>query len=263
MMSGVRIEPASDPGSCRAVEHVQREVWGLPPRAVVPGEQIRAIVHNGGMLLLARDGDELVGFCYAFVGAEDGRPIWCSHMLAVLPAWRSRGIGRALKLAQRRLARERGIDKITWTFDPLQAPNAYLNLHRLGTRARRYLVNHYGQMEDDINRGMPTDRLVAEWSVRTDPPPHRAGGQWILPAASAGGVPRPGAVPAHIPEAGGLVAVPSDIAPLRTAHPQLLQQWRAALRSTLQEAFAAGLTAVDFRRDAGDGVSAYVLGRTS
>lgn len=263
MRSGVQIEPAGDPASCRAIEDVQREVWGLPERAVVPAEQIRAIVHNGGMLLLAHDGDALVGFCYAFVGAEADRPIWCSHMLAVRPAWRSQGIGRALKLAQRQLARERGIDKITWTFDPLQTRNAYLNLHRLGARARRYLVNHYGEMDDDINRGMPTDRLLAEWSVRADPPSHTAGRQWILSASTSGGLPRPGGVPADIPEAGGLVAVPSDIAPLRAADAQVLDHWRMALRSALQDAFAAGLVAVDLERDAGDGVSAYVLGRIS
>lgn len=263
MSSGIRIEPASDPASCRAIEDVQREVWGLPERGVVPAEQVRAILHNGGMLLLARDGDDLVGFCYAFVGVDDGRPIWCSHMLAVRPDWRSQGIGQALKHAQRRLARKRGIDKITWTFDPLQARNAYLNLHRLGVRARRYFVNHYGEMEDDINRGMPTDRLLAEWLVRADPPPHTAGREWILPAHTSGGLPRPGDARADIAEAGGLVAVPSDITPLRTADPDLLDQWRLALRSTLQKAFAAGLVAVDLERDAGEGICAYVLGRTS
>jgi predicted GNAT superfamily acetyltransferase len=263
MTSGVQIEPATDPGSCRAIEDVQREVWGLPERGIVPAEQIRAIVHNGGMLLIARAGDELVGFCYAFVGAEDDRPIWCSHMLAVRPAWRSRGIGQALKLAQRRLARERGIDKITWTFDPLQTRNAYLNLHRLGARARRYFVNHYGEMDDDINRGMPTDRLLAEWSVHGKPPPSTAGRQWLLTADTSGDLPRPGDVPDKIPHAGGLVAVPSDIEPLRSKDPHLLAQWRMALRSAFREAFAAGLVAVDLERDAGDGVSAYVLGRTS
>ncbi|HSK98106.1 MAG TPA: GNAT family N-acetyltransferase, partial [Euzebyales bacterium] len=242
-MPGVRIAPADDPVACSAVEDLQREVWGLPDRGIVPGEQVRAIVHNGGMLLLAHAGGELVGFCFAFVGLDRDRPIWCSHMLAVRPQWRSRGIGRALKLAQRDLARDRGIHLITWTFDPLQARNAHLNLHRLGARARRYLVDHYGTMDDAINRGLPSDRLVAEWQVAgdavgttagaaadpatgaaadpatgataaADPATGAAGGPaprptagdlWILPPAGGAGPPRPGAVRDTIPASGGLV----------------------------------------------------------
>ncbi|HSK97058.1 MAG TPA: GNAT family N-acetyltransferase [Euzebyales bacterium] len=272
-MSGVRIRLVTDPASCHTVEDLQRVVWGLPERGVVPAAQIRAIVHNGGMLLLASDDDgSPVGFCYAFVGVEDRRPILCSHMLAVLPVARGRGIGTALTLAQREFARERGYAKITWTFDPLQARNAYLNLHRLGALARRYLVDHYGAMDDAINRGLPTDRLLAEWPATPDDP---AGGDrrepasepvavpWILPAVSAEGPARPGALdrgPLHGP--GGLVAVPVDIAALSNDDPDLPHRWRLALRVALQEAFAAGLVAVDVDRDAGAGIAAYVLERS-
>lgn len=263
-MRGVHIELATDPASCRLIEDLQREVWGQPARALVPAEQIRAIVHNGGMLLLARDGDAApVGFCYAFVGVEDGRPVLCSHMLAVRRAARHRGIGTALKLAQREFARDRGFTKITWTFDPLQARNAYLNLRRLGAHARRYMVDHYGAMEDDINRGMPTDRLLAEWPVSENRLPRPSEAPWILPSYTVAGRARPGE-PAldRIGGQGGLVAVPSDIDRLKRDDLALANEWRVALRTTLQQAFAAGLVATDVDRDADDGVAAYVLGRT-
>lgn len=285
VMPGVQIVPADDPASCRAVEDVQRVVWGGGDRAVVPAEQIRAVAHNGGMLLLARADEELVGFCYAFVGICDDRPIWCSHMLAVLPAWRSHRIGQALKLAQRDLARQRGITKITWTFDPLQARNAYINLRRLGAWARRYLVDHYGAMDDAINRGMPTDRLLAEWPVSdedagrpvTEQDPQDAASErdprrgdtdrtaWLLGVdeAGAGGdpetSPRPGVLAPDASPTGGLIAVPSDIEQLRASDPDLLDTWRLAVRAAFQCAFAMGLTAVDLRRDIRPGVCAYVL----
>ena len=269
-MSDISIQLATDPLSCRAAEDLQREVWGQPERALVPAEQIRAVVHNGGMLLLARSADEVVGFCFAFVGLEDGAPILCSHMLAVLPAARSQGLGRALKLAQRDVARERGFHKITWTFDPLQARNAYLNLHRLGAYAHHYYVDHYGAMEDDINRGMPTDRLLAEWLIDDDQKSGAAAGSgrglpWILPALA--GAAADHAAPAdpqlvHVGGGGGLVAVPASIDAVKQADRALMLRWRLAVRAALTSAFDAGLQAVDLLRDAGDGVGAYVLRRS-
>jgi predicted GNAT superfamily acetyltransferase len=278
-MSPVRISVTTDPDSCRAIEEVQREVWGQPERSVVPAEQVRAVVHNGGMLLLAHDDDKLVGFCYAFVGVEDRQPILCSHMLAVRPAARGRGIGKALKMAQRDFARERGFAKITWTFDPLQARNAYLNLSALGAYARRYFVDHYGAMDDEINRGMATDRLLAEWLIASEPAgahpavrasagePAPASGElraelpWILGASGEGVAVRPGKLQREHLHTAGLVAVPADIEALRRVDPQLHHEWRLALRTAFQAAFAEGLVAVAVYRDAEPGTAAYVLRR--
>ncbi len=261
----VHIAVAADPASCRLVEDIQLEVWGMTDRAVVPAEQIRAIVHNGGLLLVATDGGSPVGFCYGFVGLEDGEPILCSHMLAVRPHVQGRGVGRELKLAQRRHAAARGFAKITWTFDPLQARNAYLNLHRLGAYARRYYVDHYGDMDDAINRGLPTDRLLAEWPVSGPRVGRRVTipeGSWLLGAVTIGGSPQP-TEPDHTAVAADtvLVAVPDSIDRLRQADPNGPTTWRAAVRTALSSAFASGLTAVDLARGAGDGYSAYVLER--
>ncbi|MBW3603969.1 MAG: GNAT family N-acetyltransferase [Actinobacteria bacterium] len=267
----VDIERVTDPASCRLVEDIQREAWGMSDRAVVPAEQIRAVIHNGGLLLLATSDGAAVGFCYGFVGLEDGEPILCSHMLAVRPDAQSRGVGRQLKLAQRTYAAARGFDRITWTFDPLQARNAYLNLHRLGAYARRYLVDHYGPMDDAINRGLPTDRLVAEWPATGDVPDDDTAtdvreaittGPWVLGATGGGGQVRP-ATPDRSAAAAdvALAAVPADVDRLRETDPEAPAAWRAALRTALAVAFDGGLTAVDLVRDVGDGYSAYVLRR--
>lgn len=263
-MGAIQIDAVSDPASCRAVEDIQRAAWGMADRGIVPAEQIRAVVHNGGLLLLASVDGVPVGFCYGFVGLDEGRPILCSHMLAVLPEAQSQGVGRALKLAQRRHAAERGFTAITWTFDPLQARNAYLNLRRLGAVARRYHVDHYGPMDDAINAGLPTDRLLAEWAVVDDRdrrPTTPGDLPWALPAASdrAGRV-RPGR---HDPDAlatgHALIAVPADVDALRRDDPEAGAVWRAALRTALTAAFDAGLTAVDLVPDAAPGCAAYVV----
>jgi predicted GNAT superfamily acetyltransferase len=262
-MDAVQIDAVDDPDSCRIAEQIQRRAWGMSDRGLVPAEQIRAAVHNGGLLLIARSGDEPVGFCYAFVGLDGRTPVLCSHMLAVVPGEQSRGVGQALKMAQRRHAAARGFDRITWTFDPLQARNAYLNLHRLGAIARRYHVDHYGPMDDAINAGLPSDRLLAEWSVTTGRrvPGTVPDGPWALSAvAGAGGAPQPGAVDADVVRGdAALVAVPADIDRLRSVDPTAGPAWRAALRAALSGAFEAGMVAVDLARDVGDDCHAYVL----
>jgi predicted GNAT superfamily acetyltransferase len=266
-MGAVQIDVASDPASCRVVEEIQRAAWGMADRGVVPAEQIRAVVHNGGLLLLATVDGAAVGFCYGFVGLDAGRPILCSHMLAVLPQAQSQGIGRALKLAQRRHAATRGFTAITWTFDPLQARNAYLNLRRLGAVARHYHVDHYGPMDDAINAGLPTDRLLAEWAVVDDgdprPPSEAAELPWALPPApDAPGRVRPGHHDPSVLGAGAaLIAVPSDIDRLRHDDPDAGPVWRTALRTALTAAFDAGLPAVDVVLDAAPGCAAYVVER--
>jgi predicted GNAT superfamily acetyltransferase len=262
-MDDVQIDAVDDPDSCRIAERIQRHAWGMSDRGVVPAEQIRAAVHNGGLLLIARSDGEPVGFCYGFVGLDGHTPILCSHMLAVVPREQSRGVGRALKEAQRRHAAARGFARITWTFDPLQARNAYLNLHRLGAVTRRYLVDHYGPMDDAINAGLPSDRLVAEWDVDADRPAPEAvpGGPWALAAvAGADGAPHPGPLaPEALDGDAALVAVPADIDRLRSSDPTAGPAWRAALRSALSAAFEAGMVAVDLARDVGDDCHAYVL----
>src|SRR5205807_6359307 len=120
-----------------------------------------------GQVIGAFDGDLVIGFAMAFPGYKAGRPYLHSHMLAVLPEYRNAGLGRRLKLAQRQEALSRGFDLMEWTFDPLEIKNAHLNIVRLGAIARRYQPDFYGPSSSPLQGGLPTDRLYAEWWLRS------------------------------------------------------------------------------------------------
>ena len=151
-----------------ACVRLQKEVWNfddvdlVPLRLFVVGQKI------GGQIIGAFDGAELVGFVFSIPGARGGRSYLHSHMLAVRDSLRNQGLGRRMKLAQRADALEQGFELIEWTFDPLEIKNAHLNLVRLGAIARRYSVNHYGESSSPLQGGLPTDRLVAEWWLKSN-----------------------------------------------------------------------------------------------
>ena len=159
---------------CESIEEfkacvaLQKEVWNfddvdlVPLRLFVVGQKI------GGQIIGAFNDAELVGFAFSVPGARGGRSYLHSHMLAVRDSFRNYGLGRRMKLAQRSDALKRGFELIEWTFDPLEIKNAHLNLVRLGAVARRYSVNHYGESSSPLQGGLPTDRLVAEWWLKSN-----------------------------------------------------------------------------------------------
>lgn len=157
---------------CRGLEEfqccaeIEQAVWG--PEEAVPVPVFVVAAETGGQVLGAFFPGRMVGFTLALAAIHvdaDGRfqPFLHSHMTAVLDAYRDRGVGRQLKLFQRKDALERGIRLVEWTFDPLEMRNAHFNLMRLGAVARRFLPNCYGITASPLHRGLPTDRLVAEW----------------------------------------------------------------------------------------------------
>lgn len=152
----------------RAVEALQKEVWACDDLDVVPAVHMIAARAVGAILIGAFDGAEMIGFAYGFPGFEGEHRVIHSDMLAVRESWRDRGVGRALKLAQRDVALARGIDRITWTFDPLQTRNAFLNFEKLGVIADRYLPDFYGQTSSPLHAG-GTDRLWVTWHLRGRP----------------------------------------------------------------------------------------------
>lgn len=151
-----------------AMVDLEVEVWGFGQRDVVPSQMYVVAVKTGGQVIGAFLEEKLIGFALAYPGIRDGQPYLHSHMAAVLPQFRDLGIGRSLKLAQRDDALARGIDLIEWTFDPLQTRNAYFNICRLGIVCRRYLLDVYGSTSSPLHAGLPTDRLVAEWHLKSD-----------------------------------------------------------------------------------------------
>jgi predicted GNAT superfamily acetyltransferase len=146
---------------------LQLEVWGYSDGDVIPRRVFIVAQRIGGQVLGAFDGDTIIGFAMSLPGYRNGHSYLHSHMLAVLPKYRNAGVGRRLKLAQRDDAIARGFDLMEWTFDPLEIKNAHLNIARLGAIARRYEADFYGPSSSPLQGGLPTDRLYAEWWLRS------------------------------------------------------------------------------------------------
>jgi len=151
----------------RACVALQKEVWGFADIELVPLRMFVVAEKIGGQVIGAFESAELVGFAFAVPGVRDQHPYLYSHMLAVRTEYRNTGLGRRLKLAQRDDALSRDFDLMEWTFDPLEIKNSYFNLEKLGAIARRYNVNQYGITSSPLQGGLPTDRLVAEWWLKS------------------------------------------------------------------------------------------------
>lgn len=211
----VGIRMIEDVGDVFAAAAVLSEVWG-GDRTGMPPNLLRALAHSGNYAAALFDGARMVGASVAFFAAPDERSMH-SHITGILPSHRGRGLGRAVKAHQREWALERGIERITWTFDPLVARNAHLNLAVLGARAVSYLVDHYGPMDDGVNRGDESDRILVSWDL-----------------AAPAETPAPATVEAS-------VAVPEDIETLRREHPEAAARWRHRVRDELAAHQVAGL----------------------
>jgi predicted GNAT superfamily acetyltransferase len=165
--SGVRIAALKTIAEFERCIELQAAVWGYSAGDLVPRRVFVVAERVGGQVIGALDGDVLVGFAMSLPGYRDGKAYLHSHMLAVLPEYRNAGLGRRLKLAQRDDALARGIELMEWTFDPLEIKNAHLNIARLGAIARRYERDFYGPSTSPLQGGLATDRLVAEWWLRS------------------------------------------------------------------------------------------------
>jgi predicted GNAT superfamily acetyltransferase len=151
----------------RACVRLQKEVWNFSDIELVPLRLFVVADKIGGQVIGAFDGQEMVSFALALPGARNGRSYLHSHMLAVRSSYRNAGVGRRMKLFQRDDALARGFELMEWTFDPLEIKNAYLNIEKLGAIARRYTVNQYGITSSPLQGSLPTDRLVAEWWLKS------------------------------------------------------------------------------------------------
>lgn len=238
-----------------ACEALEANVWQMPEgRGTVPAWLLITAHRNGGVVLGAFDArNRLIGFVFGFLGLDHGptrrRLKHCSQMLAVLPEWRGLDVGLALKLAQREMILEQGIDLVTWTYDPLQAVNARLNVVRLGAFARRYVVNAYGEMTDGLNAGVASDRFEVEWWVATSRVDRILRGAAPVhpwePDASVFEVRRVAGLPEPLPRraaagASRQVEIPLDWNGLRRSAPELAAKWRVATREAFLELFDLG-----------------------
>ena len=232
----VQVRSLNDLSELQDARRVFDVVWPANDGSTqVPNNLLRALVHAGAYASAAYRDGEPIGAAFAFVGRSPHRDGWHthlhSHMAAVLDPHRDQHIGAALKLHQRVWALDHGIDTIVWTFDPLVRRNARLNLIKLGVDVEGFEIDFYGNMDDGINTGDPTDRLFAWW--RLDSPRVYAAAAGRLAALD----------PTELLIAGRQVMVielPDDIVALRVSAPDVAAQWRTAVREALLAAFAEG-----------------------
>ena len=171
MTGAITIRKCESLEELQACFALQKEVWQFADADLIPVRMFVVATKIGGQVIGAfdesGDGSDLVGFALAVPGIRNGHCYLHSQMLAVRGQYRDRGVGRQIKLHQREEALARGIELMEWTFDPLEIKNAYLNIERLGAIARRYNVNQYGITSSPLQGGLPSDRLVAEWWMKS------------------------------------------------------------------------------------------------
>ena len=197
---------------------------------------LRAVQRNGGVALGAWVGEQPAGFVFGFVGHAPGVGFYhYSQVAAIDDRFQGRGLGRALKLAQRDQVLAQGLTRMRWYFDPMRARNAHFNLEVLGADAVALERDLYGP-GTGRDRGFGTHRLVAEWALDRGPRDSMA-------------------QPGHGEAA---VAIPQDWDGLRSAEPEAARARAEAVAAALEQGFARGLRVVGLRK-AGAGTAEYVL----
>jgi chorismate synthase len=272
-ISNIQIRDIDELAEMRAVEELQKEVWGIPDLDVVPVTHLVAAREAGGVLIGAFDDEALVGFVYGFPSFEHGQMGHHSHMLAVIPAYRNFDLGRRLKLAQRDRVLDQGLDFISWTFDPLQSLNAYFNFSKLGVVAERYLVNFYGEDAASFLHQTGTDRLWVSWFLSSDRVKHRLDGFSDNADFGAG----PALVEVDADDslrrndlAEGLghnyasIEIPASIDALLQQRPEIALKWREETRWAFTEAINAGYFVEAFTRETRgeQRIGKYLLSKT-
>jgi predicted GNAT superfamily acetyltransferase len=274
--TSITVRPLKGVDDCLNFQKTVQLIWGGGGSDVVPIHVLVTLAKNGGMIMgaYAIDGPAetggMVGIVMGWLGmgvdpaTPDAPPKLklCSHMAGVLPAWQGRHIGLRIKLAQREHVLAQGLtDWITWTYDPLYRANGVFNIHRLGATCTTYQRDIYGELNDDLNRGVPSDRCQVDWRLKSAhvlqrieayPGAHSPHATWelenleILPS-------RNNAAGFTTPDEPGLsgegrplaVPIPDDIAAIRRSDRELSLAWRFYLREVFEEAFGMGYTMVD------------------
>jgi predicted GNAT superfamily acetyltransferase len=248
--ANVTFAPLTTVGDADRINDVIQRTWGGQH---LDREVVRALALSGNVSWGAMDGDALVGFVLGWAGVDDDGLHVHSHMLAAVPDRRHRGVGEALKLAQRAQALEQGIEVVRWTFDPMVARNAWLNLGKLGAMVDRFERDFYGTMSDSINEGERSDRFTVVWDLRREPVSHRVEGDRVDVVT---GGPDGNPVRSDLdPSAAAAIEVPREYLELRAADPERAGAWRDAAAAAAEACLAAGMLGATFDRER----SAYVF----
>lgn len=258
----------------RAEEAVplQRLTWGPEFDDIVSAATLVVAHRVGGLAAGAYLEDCLIGAVFGFLGLEHGIPFHWSHMLAVHPDFRDRGVGRALKLFQRRHVLRQGVQVMRWTFEPLESRNAHFNLNRLGVTVAGYERDVYGSGSiSPLFAGIGTDRLFAQWNMRSSRARRaiagsRPSGQSIEHAPVLN--PQRRAIPKDLAQkvkrrtiAQVRIAIPTDIQHVKAATPAAAIEWRSSSRAGFELAFSSGYEVARFVLPPGSPESYYLLRR--
>ncbi|MPY67882.1 acyl-CoA acyltransferase [Deinococcus sp. SDU3-2] len=241
------VRDVTDPWAMRRLEDVQVGAWGYADREVLPATMFRIGAHTGAVVLGAYPEDDPetpFGLAYGFPALGGGEVWHHSHLLAVRPDWRGSGAAVALKHAQRERVLAQGLTRMTWTFDPLVARNARLNLGKLGARAVSYHPDWYA-LGEARETAFPADRLMVEWDL-TQPQVERPapGPEGEVVLEGKGDVPASPRLDATSPRL--LAEVPLHAEPLPD---DVRLAWRLALRAVLGTYLECGYAVTDLARE--------------
>ena len=260
----IKIRPINTLTDLRKCHEIQRATWGFTDLMVFPYTQLISAAHNGGVLLGAYTGPDLVGFVFGYLGMSGTKLYLFSQRMGVLPAYQGQGIGMRLKLAQRDQMLRQGIDLIVWTYDPLLGKNATLNIEKLGGIVRHYARDIYGAVTNPLQVGLSTDRFLLEWELMSDRVRERIRSAELRPlaadwlkakeyplvnyAAWDGDLPRPVATDLEMDDAVLLVQIPPDLNAIKRVDLNLARGWRESSRDIFETYFRRGYVITGFAR---------------
>ena len=264
MGSHFTIRPFASIDEFKECVRLQEETWGKGFSDRVAVAILKVSQRLGGVAAGAYDAEGgLAGFVFGMTGVQEGQIVHWSDMLAVRPELKDAGLGTRLKAYQREELISRGVMRMYWTFDPLEAKNAHLNLNKLGAVAGEYVPDMYGQTDSPLHRGIGTDRFVVTWAMdsarvterlvegHAGPDPGAdQGAKRTFAVQSEGGLALPGERDLAIDADRLLVPIPQSIQALRDASLEAALRWRTATRSVLSTYLERGFEAREiYRRD--------------
>jgi predicted GNAT superfamily acetyltransferase len=214
------------PVELQTAREIFDQTWQLSKGSEITPNLLQAMVHSGAYLSGAFIDDKIVGAAFAFPATNDGLHLH-SHMTAVLPEFRDRGVGYALKIDQWNWAKKKNYSHLSWTFDPLVRRNAKLNIVKLGVDISDYYPNFYGDMPDALNAGDESDRLMVSWSTDIDAPEARE----LITNLETGDI---------------LIEIPEDIVAIRSKNQSESMKWRRQVREQFMAAFEKNGKVVGF-----------------
>lgn len=261
----IKIRPIKTLTDLRKCHEIQRTTWGYTDLMVFPYTQLISAAHNGGVLLGAYDGPDLVGFVYGYLGMSGAKLYLFSQRMGVLPGYQNQGIGMKLKLAQRDQMLRKGIDLIVWTYDPLLGKNAALNIEKLGGIVRHYARDIYGAVNNPLQVGLSTDRFLLEWELMSDrvrerirrTTPRPWADEWLENynvvnyASWEGDLPRPMASDLELDDESLLVQIPPDLNAIKKVDLGVARGWRESTRDIFETYFRRGYVVRGFAQSSG------------